>query len=307
MPESLPSGVLVTIPDGVPYAIPPGSHRVLFSTASATWSLTEGGVYAALTTPNVEPGVLLNNGFVKNAAGGPRLVVSKRVNRLQTYAAEVSRSNPLAFWRLDESSGATAFDSLGHSPYNLTYGAGVTLGQASPTGDGSTSALFDGSANGDATSGAVNPWANGTSLSFEALVFNPAWDASHELIINLGNVGMYMSVLNGQPFMSVMLGGVQFTNQITNITLPTSEWIHLASTWTSGEQQRIYVNGREGLTYANAVTPTGNLNVASTIYVGNLGGSILPWSGRLANVALYLRKLTAAEIWSHAAARGNRG
>jgi hypothetical protein len=304
MSESLPSGVLTTVADATPYAIPPGSHRILSSTASLEWCQTIDGVYAALTTPNVEPGLLLNNGFIKNVSGGPRLVMCKKVNRQLTYAGEVSRSNPLAFWRLNESAGTTAFDALGHSAYNLTYGTGITLGQPSPTGDGSLSTLFNGTADGDATSGAVNPWANGTALSFEALIYAPAWDVTHEMVINLGNVGMYMSVVNAQPIMSIMLG-VQHTNTLL-VNLPTNEWIHLACTWESGDYERIYVNGREGSSYSNAVVRSGNLSSAGVIYIGNLGGTLLPFSGRIANVALYLRKLSAAEIWSHAAARSNR-
>lgn len=286
-----------------PYALPPFPCRLITSVSNFSFSATVDGVYTALTTPQTEPGALLDGGFIKNTAAGPRFAQVKRISRLETYPAVVSRSNPIALWRLNEAVGPTAFSSFGLYP--LTYGSGVTLGQTTRGGDGATSALFDGTANGDAVSAAVNPWANGTALSFEAWVFNPSWGASHEIVINLANVGLYLSVNNKQPFMSIQLGAVQFTNNLVQ-NLPTNEWVHLVGTWATGEQIRLYVNGVEGLVYNNTTARSGAMNTSSGIYVGALGGSALPWSGRLADVALYLTRLTAAEVISHYAARNNK-
>lgn len=64
------------------------------------------------------------------------------------YAAEVLADSPVAYWKLDETSGTTATDSVGGN--NGTYTGGYTLNQPGIPSTGRPSVLFDG------TSGYVN-------------------------------------------------------------------------------------------------------------------------------------------------------
>lgn len=305
MPDSLPSGIVLTIPANTPYALPPGPHLVLFSTSSASYSATVGGVYNAISGSNVEPGNLYDGGFIQNIAGGPRFVVCKKVTRLDTYAGQVAQSNPANFWRLNEASGSTAIDSMRVAGYNLTKGSGATFGQAGPTGDGSTAALFDGTANGDFTSGAITPGYS-TAISFEAWVYNTGWDVSHETVVNFGAQGIYLSIENGFPFMSIHVG-TQYTNrQVTPAALSLNEWHHVVGTWESGDLLRLYSDGKEATSYSNGVVRSGTLSASAAVYIGTFGGSSIPYSGRIADVAWYTRKLTAAEIMQHYIARSRK-
>jgi hypothetical protein len=82
-----------------------------------------------------------------NSVGnGPASSPSNAVTPTATlsYAATVLSDQPVAYWRLGETSGTTAVDSSGH--VNGTYAGAVTLGQPGALGtDTNTSALFNGS------------------------------------------------------------------------------------------------------------------------------------------------------------------
>jgi large repetitive protein len=302
MTEALTPGVTTTIQANIPYALPPGPHRVLFSTASATYSSTVGGVYAALTTPNVEPGVLLDGGFVQNTAGGQRLVIIKKITRLGTYAGLVAQANPLAFWRLNEKTGNTLFDSFG--PYNLAKGSGVTLGTAGPLGDGNTAVTLDGTINGQgSTSSGANPWSGQAAISFEAWVFNAAWAATHEMAVSLGSLGIYMSVDTGSLTMSIHTGSQLVNKQITPMT--ANAWHHIAGTWASGGKIDLFVDGA-AVAGDNVTTRVGTLSAGINFFVGSFGGTALFYSGIVDEVAVYLRKLSASEITSHFSARSTK-
>src|SRR6266542_849575 len=64
---------------------------------------------------------------------------------LTAYSTEVLADNPLAYWRLRETTGTTALDEAGNSsgPFNGIYG-GVSLNQPGPLYGGSGTAGFDG-------------------------------------------------------------------------------------------------------------------------------------------------------------------
>lgn len=302
--ESLPSGVVVTMPASAVYALPPGPHRVLTSTASLSYATAVGGPFNAIAA-NSEPGLLYETGFIRNDAGGPRFIIAKKITRLDTYAGQVAQANPANFWRLNEASGNTGLDYMGVSGFNLTKGSGVTQGAAGPTGDGSTAATFDGTANGDYTSGVIAPGYS-TAISFEAWVWNSAWSATHEAVISFGAIGIYMSIENGFPFMSIHVGS-QFTNrQVTPAALSVNEWHHVAATWETGDLLRLYSDGKEATSYSNGVVRSGTLTATTGLTIGTFDGTVLPYSGRLADVSWYRRKLTAAEIMQHYIARNNK-
>jgi hypothetical protein len=297
MTEALVSGTVMSLTAGTPYAVPPGPYRILANNA-LTYSTTVGGVYNALTGATAEPGALVSGGFIQCAA--PSLVVAKRVNALDTYAALVSRSGPLAYFRLNESSGNTCYDYIGQQ--HLAKGSGVTLAQAGPLGDGSFAALFDGTVNAMcSTASGVNTWFGQAALSFEAWIFNAAFGASHEMIVSLGTLGMYMSVNNSNPFMSIFLAA-QHTTRATTTNLAINTWHHLAATWESGDQLRLYANG-VAVPVDNNTVRSGTLDNSPNYFVGVLGPNLLPFSGLIDDVAVYLRKLTAAEIMAHYSAR----
>ena len=301
MTESLLPGLFAGIIPNTPYAVPPGPHRVLTSVSNFSYSSTVGGSYTALTGPNTEPGVLLDGGFIKNTAAGTRFLVCKKITRLDTYAAKVAQANPLAYWRLNEKSGSTLFDLIGTS--NLAKGSTVTLGVTGPLGDGNTGITLDGTANSVSSLVGPNTWLGASAISFEYWVNNPAWAATHEVVLCLGSVGIYTSIQSGKPFASIHTG-TQYTTEAA-AAISTGAWHHIAAAWESGDLMHLYVDGIE-VTTNNATPRTGTLSSSPNYYLGAFNGSSLFYSGSIDDVALYLRKLTASEIKQHYSARNVR-
>lgn len=293
----LVGGIPIGLEANVAYGIPTGPYRLL-SSGAITFSTTEGGVFAALTGADAEPGVLVSGGFVKVIA--PRIVILKKISNISNaYAAVAARSNPIALWRFNEQSGSILYDSMGTG--NLTKGSGVTLAAAGPLGDGSLAITTDGTVNGIAvTASGVNLWSGATALSFEAWIKNPAFGVGHEILVSLGTQGIYLSANSGKIFMSIHIGS-QFTTTAVP-SLPVDTWTHVVGTWESGDRLRLYVDGAEVAVTDNTVR-SGAISSSPNYFVGCLGPNLLPWSGSLANVAVYLRKLTASEVSRHYGAR----
>lgn len=293
---ALVSGVPTLLEANTAYAIPVGPYRLLANLA-LTFSTTVGGVYAALTGANAEPGVLVSGGFIKAAA--PATVVLKKTTKLGTYAGLVAQANPTAYWRLGEQSGNVLYDSFGN--YNLAKGSSVVLGVAGATGDGNYAVTLDGTINGiGSTSSGAAPQAGQSAISFEAWVNNPAWAAGHEMILSIGSIGIYLSVDTGGLTMSIHTGSQLVSKAVP--VLSTAAWNHVAGTWESGDRIRLYINGAL-VVGDNNTTRTGTLSAAINLFLGAFNGTSLFYSGTVDEVAFFLRKLTAAEIAEHYAAR----
>lgn len=216
---------------------------------------------------------------------------------MSNYSDAVLANTPLGYWRLGESGGSTFADSSGNG-HTLTFSAGVTTGADGPLRDGNAAATFDGTANAKAvTSSGVNTWFGDTTLSFEAWVYNAAWEAAtHEMVISLG-AAHYLSVNLAKPIMALTLSSGLKTNQAT-AAISAGAWHHLVTTWASGEPLRLYVDGAE-VVGGTPAAATGTITSSANIFVGCLGGASLFTSGLIDEVALYRSQLTAAQVLTH--------
>jgi hypothetical protein len=302
--RALRTGFNGLIPD-TPYAIPPGPHRILTSVSNFSYSTTVGGVYTALTTPNTEPGVLLDAGFIKNTAAAARFLNCKKVPILSTYAGEVAKSGPLLYYRLNEKAGSTLFDA--YSRANCSKGSAIVLDQPSAlvNGDGNTAALWDGTTNSICTSSnSINTWFGASAITFEAWVKNASWSATHEMVVSLGGVGHYLSVEDKKVFMSLIIGS-QRTNYALGNPLAVDTWYHVAGTWKSGDPLRLYINGVLQTPNDNTAR-TGTLATGANIWLGSFNNTLLITSGLLDEIAVYLRQLTADELMTHYSQRSSK-
>lgn len=296
MTTALNNGFVTSITANTPYAIPPGSYRILAKDA-LTFATTVGGSYNALSGSATEPGALLTaGGFIKCTSD--TIVVIKKVGFKKNYAGLVGRSSPISYWRFNEQSGTTFYDSSGVN--NLTFGAGTTGAVAGPLGDGSYAITLDGASSPQLTN-SVDTWFHATAISFEAWINNPAFAATLEMVICLGAVGHYMNVNSGNLMMSIRTPASQYTNRQV-ATISANAWHHIATTWETGDYLRLYVDGVEVVGNDSTVR-SGDLETSPNIYIGSFAGGSLFWSGSLADVALYLRKLTATEVMQHYGAR----
>lgn len=304
MTQALQTDVVQEMIATIPYAIPVGPYR-LMTAQEVEFCETVDGVYATLSLAEFEPGVRVSGGFIKRSGSGTFAVLKKISVLSDAYPGYVSRSEPLAFYRLGEQTGSNFYNSVNGQLYTLTIAGGVTLAEAGPLGDGSLAAAFNGTTGVAGTANSIDTWANEEALSFEAWVYNPTWGGGHEMVICLGAQGLYMSVVNARLLMSIKLNvGGQFTNrQVDQIT--SAAWHHIAVTWESGDQIRLYVDGYEVEGDTTNVR-TGTLVSSAELYLAAFGGSALFFSGTIAQPAVYLRKLTAAEVLQHWGSRNNQ-
>lgn len=287
----------MTVPTGTVFAVPPGPHWLMSSTASAEYATAAvSGPFTGIAA-TTEPGVMVNGGWFRQIAGGDRLVIIKKVTRLDTYAGKVGQSAPVAFYRLGEQFGTTMFDSAAN--LHLTKGSTTTLGVTGPPlGDNNFAITLDGTVNGVCSRIGPDLTITQTAISFEAWINNPAFGAGHEMVICLGSVGYYMSIDAGRLIMSIVLiAQGQFTNRQL-IAMSAGVWHHIACTWQSGDYLRLYVDGAE-VTGDLPTVRTGTMDTSPNIYLGAFGGVSLFWSGTMDECAIYQRKLTADEIKRH--------
>ena len=81
--------------------------------------------------------------------------------------------------------------------------------------------------------------------------------------------------------------------------LQTTEWQHCAMVWSSGEQLKFYVNGMPDSPSANSEATTGVTTDFEKLLLGKGGkdeGAGAGWDGRIDDLRIYDRALSAAEI-----------
>jgi hypothetical protein len=207
------------------------------------------------------------------------------------YRQVVMADQPLAYWRLGETSGATAVDVTGAYPGTIT--GGVTLGQGGGLwNDPDLSYKFDGTT-GYVT---VSPNIAGitTLLTLEAWVNHSgvAWANDHEFVISARATSVYLSVYRGSIFMSVYDGTSQ--RLLTGGAVPSAGWHHLVGTW-DGAQIRLYIDG-----LLTATSPT--YTEASMTTVGALR-SLTTTVRRFSSRATSTRSPSTQALWPHLAFR----
>jgi hypothetical protein len=223
------------------------------------------------------------------------------------YASEVLADNPVGYWRLNELSGTTAFDSSGKG-FNGTYIGGVTLGQPSAFPPLGTAVAFDGST-GYINVGSHSALNLTSGFTLEAWV-NPAVVGGRQRIIsnraddgtfsNPGGYGFGLTDFFGPP------NQLQFTafgvlDYNSGVVIPADQWSYVAVTFDSDFNASFFVNG-ELLS-----TVSGTMPVVLSPQPINIGRNPIPdifgtfeyWNGLLDEVAVYDSVLPADRIQAH--------
>lgn len=239
------------------------------------------------------------------------------------YAAEVAADNPVAWWRLEETSGATAADQVGTNALTV-YGAGLNVAGAPNTGSAAT---FDG-VDDYMKAGPRNLT---TAVTLEAIVSFAATGVYGGVVGNYTTNGVTEGAFrgvhllvnaDGKPDMWVTPKFGSFSqNALASDALPLNTLVHLAGTWgaaVNGGVPRLYVNGVE-VALAVAVAETGTLDGAGPnatwvgchgINAGDRGGTegdeaaVSFFPGVIDEPAVYTSVLAPARILAHAQAAG---
>ncbi len=226
------------------------------------------------------------------------------------YAQVVLADDPVAYWRLDETSGVTARDFSGHGN-DATYIGGVHAGSAGAiAGDPDTAATFDG-ATGYLDGGNVFAFAGSQPFSLEAWVRSASMQ-------NYGGVFSREDTAGGPPsegylaFVSPADGVYGFQrldgNSLTSITsmstASASRYDHVVAVY-DGNVMTLYVNG-----VAEAME-TASFPIAGATHdfvVGaEVGGAEDFFEGELDEVAVYDHALAESRVSAHYLAGTGQG
>jgi hypothetical protein len=275
-----------------------GSLPMTFQWQHANTNLP-GATSATLVLPNVSSAsagsyVLMVTNPVGNASSTPATLTVLTLAP-GTYAESVVAAGPVAYWRLDESSGTTAYDYCGG--YDGTYN-NVTLGTPGALlGDPDKAATFDG------LSSSVSI-GNPVGLNFPGQITLTTWvrptatDGLRDILAH----GYQTSPDNAEVQLRVNGGAYETGSWDGNghgvgVPIPYQDigaWVHLAATY-DGTAWRLY---RNGLQVAAAADTTGALIVSQQGWaIGSAGdGTERFFSGDIDEPAIFNQALTPDQI-----------
>jgi hypothetical protein len=227
------------------------------------------------------------------------------------YAAVVLADAPLAYYRLGETMGSTAFDSSGNGLHG-TYGSGVTRG---------ASALISSDSDGAAVFNGGNPSPAAIVTVPHSLTLEPSQAVSVELwlrqtVFNPDDATLLVygdSARARPPYgadlfqgaFNILLDTTSGTADTSNLTVtkPTlNQTYHYVETYDS-QNIRLYVNGVLELTKPFSGTLVGYDLSGSGLGIGGSTANIgVVFAGTLDEVAIYGVALTPEQVRNHYAA-----
>ncbi len=284
------------------------------------WKLNGVPIDGATAASYTGTALLANNGLgytctASNAAGEATSApaVLTVLPAATGYAASVLDSAPIAYWRLGETTGSTAFDYVGNN--NGVYSK-VTLGQAGYAAlDSNGAAVFSGDDSfiGQISGTSINFEGKNTSFSIECWAKGPEGLVDESTLVAKGT-GSEGTTANEQFVLDVTFGKYRFMTRGNNNTAysaeaefgPDGSWQHVVGVYDQSDpaspQMRIYVNGK--LSGSGPGRPAVNNGVrpsTSPISIGSkrLGNAPVydgTFNGSIDEVAIYPTALSEAVI-----------
>lgn len=223
------------------------------------------------------------------------------------YTAVVLADQPLAYWRLGDTSALAMTDLSGHG-HTGTATTGVTLGSSSLL-----ASSVDSAASFDGTTGYVLV-PDHVELRLQSAITMEAWiratsfdhaaGAPYPRILHKGSIGN-----TGYALLAHQIGTTNAANLRVEIegigtlgisgttVLQPGVTYHVAATW-DGATLAVYVDGvLDASLAASGAIPT----TADPIQLGRRPDNTRYWAGVLDEVAIYGRALAASQIAMHAA------
>lgn len=216
-----------------------------------------------------------------------------RLNSATYYRDEVVRSLPAAYYRLDETGGATATDSSGNG-LNGTYAGTPGYSATGAIAEGNTAVTFSGD---DSVSVVDNALLRPLGLSVEAWVFPTSYASTFNTILAKADAswgsGYGMFVTSGATEIKFFING--YSTRFASTTPPTlSTWTHVVGTYDQ-KVIRIYINGilMNSYDYPSSISHS-----LTDLKIGaHAGGNA--WVGKLDEVTVHGRAISPDEILRH--------
>ena len=216
----------------------------------------------------------------------------------RTYSATVLADHPVAFWRMDETTGTTMADATGNA--NNGHYAGIyTLGQPGAVGGGTAAVAFDGqsgaasvlsSSSLQVNTVTIEAWINKRSDTeygvYVAKNFEPGGGAGS------GWFQLLNSHHNGKVEFRVTSDG--WPSVVSNTTLALNTWYYVVATY-DGSTAKLYVNGKPDGTLKVTAVPK---QTADPLFIGRRMDGLFN-DAALADVAIYATALSADRIAAH--------
>lgn len=224
-----------------------------------------------------------------------------------TYEALVRSDGPIAYWRFNETSGTTAVDVTGNG-HDATYSGGVTLGAAGVMHDGSadTAASFDGV--DDEVLGldwGTLEFAGTAPFTVEVWLTHSGKNALQGIITKAyshgtGNNDGWGMAINNSDISITRASGT--ATQGASSTVVGGTVAHAVGTY-DGTTLTLYINGTAVSASTTAISIPAN---TEPLYIANgsspgggPGDGSKRYQGKLDEIAIYDRALTAAEVSEH--------
>ena len=217
----------------------------------------------------------------------------------KNYADEVLADSPVARWKLDETTGTTAVDSVAGN--NGTY-AGATLNQA-PLINAGTAVLFSGSGSGitvpDATALDL-----GSAFTLRAWVKTSS-AATHQTLYEKGQSGStwpsyWLRILAGGTVSCEVRSGNADTSKAvatTAVTVNDGARHMIDAVFVGSSTLKIYIDGVERASVSHSIASA--WNTAAALYIGTRYGGGEAYAGVLDELAMFATALSAARISAH--------
>jgi lysophospholipase L1-like esterase len=235
-------------------------------------------------------------GLFVTTAGLPPSVTTAQTSVPDAVAADA----PVAYWKLDDTSGSVAAD-LATPSHPGTYRNNVTFSPERPSTKFAGSRLFGGGAcDGVEVDGSVTQIPN--AISLEAWV-KPA-TTSGVLLFRYRNFGYHFTISNGRIGYSAYGGGagIEGTRDIRD-----GQWHHVVAVRTNEtpSKQRIYVDGVLDTEVQAAAGPW-NTQYGGASRQGSIGrdgtacdGIVSSYRGHMAGFAIFNKALSESQVKAH--------
>ena len=270
---------------GADGSLPTGSAPDLFlSGPTGSWHANKGS--AGATT---EIGALTT---------APSAPISS--STLEPTGTEVVPSGLLGHWRLDETTGTDALDSSGNVYNGIYYN--MASGAATGTSEGvvATSMAFDGSddymrvsTTFDLAEFTVCGWFMPDEGADDNALISKFEDTSN---------GWWVEYVDGELLVKDDIGSPGSDDPLYQTAIPQTQWTHFCAGINSNPNNFLYINGT---LIGDSDTPSGSWDsiTSDRIYIAQRGNGSKYVDGRLDDIRLYNRALTASEVQQVYAAR----
>ena len=265
--------------------------KVTADSPSTYWRLQDGYVTTVVgNTIAGAPNATIERGVVAAICGPIGAQSAMRFDGGAYYAKRVIADGAASYWRLGETSGTTAVDSIGGAKNGTISASGVTLAQAGAVQDGNTAMAFNG------TTGRISMAAIPVQISatIEAWVKQAAPTTQQPFFSNRGVAGsvVYVGLSSGKAFLYDNGAGAHVGSRV----ISDGAWHHIVFVLTSTSCTS-YIDGTFDAT--TSWTRSAGPFTGGPGYIGYDVDTTNSWNGSIDEVAIYNYALAASAITAH--------